>query len=135
MIKNEIKIMIVDDEVETTTGLKAYLRHDFEVITFNDVRDAKNYLENNTVQIIISDQKMPHYYGVAFLKECRTIAPNAIRILFSAHVGENNLVEAIEDGTIFRFIHKPISIDWGKFDSAIEDAVRIIKERMSSTNF
>lgn len=130
LIKNEIKILLVDDEIETTTGLKAYLRHDFEVITFNDVREAKSYLEKNTVHIIISDQKMPHYFGVAFLRECRTIAPDAIRILFSAYVSESNLVEAIEDGTIFRFIHKPISIDWGKFDGAIEDAVRIVKERI-----
>jgi len=127
MEQKEIKIMIVDDEVETTIGLKAYLRHDFEVVSFNDVREAKAYLETNTTNIIICDQRMPYKYGLEFLIECKTLAPDAMRILFSAHVAEAELTNAIEDGTIFKFIHKPISLDWGKFDGAIQNAINVIR--------
>ena len=133
-MEKKLKIVVVDDEIHNTNGIKAYLRHDFEIVPFNNVRLAISYLQSETADIIISDKRMPHRDGVEFFKDCKIIAPSAIRILISAYVGEPELFEALEDGTVFRFIHKPFSSEWASFDRAIQEALKLIKDRKGLSN-
>jgi len=124
MPTKKLRILLVDDEPQSNIGLTSYLRRDFEIVEFEDTTLALEFIKNETIDIIIADQKMPIYSGLDFLKKCMIINPNAIRIIITGHVNKEHFKQALEEGVIFRLLHKPISIEWDKFDRLIEDAVR-----------
>jgi response regulator RpfG family c-di-GMP phosphodiesterase len=65
-MKTTIKILILDDQLESAQSLQGILRREYEVIIFVDPYEALNYLKLEKVSLIISDQKMPKMSGVDF---------------------------------------------------------------------
>ena len=128
MPRKKLKILFVDDDPQSNNGLTSYLRRDFEIIEFDNPLEALEYIKSEPVDLIIADQKMPNLSGLDFLKNCMNIKPNAIRIIISGHLYKEQFKLALEDDTIFRLLHKQISIEWDKFDRMIEDAVRHYKQ-------
>jgi response regulator RpfG family c-di-GMP phosphodiesterase len=57
--------------------------------------------------VIISDQRMPEMLGLDFLVECRRLRPQSSRILITAVLSLDTIVDAINKGEILRFIAKP----------------------------
>jgi response regulator RpfG family c-di-GMP phosphodiesterase len=57
--------------------------------------------------VILSDQQMPALSGLEFLAQAKEIQPNATRILITAVLSLNTVIEAINRGEVYRFIVKP----------------------------
>ncbi len=123
-MKEKLTILLLDDEPNNVYSLKGYLRREFNVLSFTQVSDALENLELHDIHIIIADQKMPQMLGLDFLNICRTVKPNAFRILISAHVESDKVKKALHDNTIYFFAPKPI--DWLAFDTAIESILKLI---------
>jgi len=121
-MNSNLKILVVDDNHENAISLEAYFRRDYSVVKFSNVFEAIEYLKNNEVFVIISDQKMDDMLGVEFLNQCRDILPHATRILFSGHIRNDKFKESIDNGTIHYFFEKPSNAYWTDFDKAIENA-------------
>lgn len=100
-------LLFVDDEVRVVNLLRVIFREDYEVLTATSGDDALVLLKNHTVDVIISDQRMPGMVGVEFLKLSREISPNSIRILLTGYSDLAAIVGSINDGEVFRFINKP----------------------------
>ena len=64
------KILIVDDEAMVTKTLSMLLGLEgfSNVASFNSAKEALNYLEDNEVDLIISDYIMPQMNGIDFLE-------------------------------------------------------------------
>ncbi len=117
----KIKILYLDDEIDNLTGFKASFRLDYQVFTAVNVQGAIDYLtEHPDIRIIFCDQRMPGKTGVEFFEQIRGTFPAPIRILITAYVDIESVIEAINRGNIFRFIKKP----WDAADviSAIDEA-------------
>ncbi|MEW8382300.1 MAG: response regulator, partial [Candidatus Thiodiazotropha taylori] len=64
-------VLIVDDEVRSLETLERILEDEFDIQTAENVEQARAILQNQWVQIILCDQRMPDITGVEFLKQVR----------------------------------------------------------------
>jgi len=107
MEKEKIKVLYVDDEENNLQAFKASFRRDYEIFTANSPSEGRNVLENNDIEVIITDQRMPEMTGVEFLASIINDFPHPIRILLTGYTDMEALVEAINRGEIYRYINKP----------------------------
>ena len=64
-------------------------------------------LRNDSVALLLADQRMPHMDGVAFLQEGMQIFPDAKRALLTAYADTNAAISAINEANINYFFLKP----------------------------
>ncbi len=62
---------------------------------------------NDSVALLLADQRMPNLDGVGFLKEAMQIFPEAKRALLTAYADTNAAVSAINEANIHYFFTKP----------------------------
>ncbi|MCU7803852.1 MAG: sigma-54 dependent transcriptional regulator [Candidatus Thiodiazotropha sp. (ex Lucinoma borealis)] len=100
-------VLIVDDEVRGLETLQRILQDDFDVRIAENVKQATEILENEWVQIILCDQRMPDITGVEFLKQVRDQWPEVIRMIISGYTDSEDIISAVNDAGIYQFITKP----------------------------
>src|SRR5689334_8980602 len=102
------RILIIDDEEIVLVGLRETLRREgYEVATASDALSGLEALKGNRFAVIISDQQMPWMTGLEFLAQVKQVQPDASRILITAVLSLETVVDAINKGEIYRFIIKP----------------------------
>ena len=102
-----LKLLLLDDEEDIINALRRLLRNKYEIIPFNKGDEALAYLQENHVDIIMSDMRMPKMDGAEFLAHAREIIPNAIRLLLTGYSDMDSTVKAINDGGVYTYISKP----------------------------
>jgi signal transduction histidine kinase len=100
-------VLVVDDEGDVVKSVQDLLRLDFRVLGTTDAHDALRLMEENEVHIVMSDQRMPEMTGVEFLHRCRGEHPEAIRLLFTGYADIRAVIEAINQGNVYRYLTKP----------------------------
>jgi len=102
------RLLIVDDEQLVLTGLRETLtREGYHVTTAANPFLALEALKQQIFSVIISDNQMPGVSGLDFLAQAKEIQPNASRILITAVLSLDTVIDAINQGEIYRFIVKP----------------------------
>jgi serine/threonine-protein kinase len=74
---------------------------------------------------------MPGITGVELLRQARTLAPNAVRMLLTGYTDLAALVGSINQGEIFKFVMKPWDND--ELRKSIADAARLGIELAATT--
>ena len=100
-------LLIVDDEVDVLESLRHQFHRTYRVLTAGSGGRAISVLDTNEVQLILSDQRMPAMQGDAFLSQARRLQPDAIRMLFTGYADIQAVINAVNEGNIFRYILKP----------------------------
>ena len=117
------QVLCVDDEPMILRGLELHLRRKFDVVTAESGAGGLTALsERPDTAVILSDMRMPQMNGATFLREARSLAPEAVRMLLSGQSDLNSAIDAINEGRIFRFLLKPCPPD--ALIEAIDAAVR-----------
>jgi len=102
------KILIVDDEENILNSLKRLFRkEDFQILTAKSGDEGLIILDENEVDLIISDLKMPFMSGVEFLSKAKQKNPAALRIMLTGHADLKAVLDAIDKGEVYRFLLKP----------------------------
>jgi signal transduction histidine kinase len=104
-------LLVVDDEPDLVQSVKDLLRFDFRVLGATRASEGLKILERETVQVVMSDQRMPEMTGVEFLAALRDRQPDAVRLLFTAYSDLQAVTDAINQGNIYRYITKPFQAD------------------------
>jgi len=104
-------ILVVDDEPDMVQSVQDLLRLDYRVLGATRAQDALKILRENEVQIVMTDQRMPGMSGVEFLYHVRGEHPEAIRLLFTGYADINAVIDAINQGSVYRYITKPWNPD------------------------
>ena len=125
---NKISILYVDDEINNLISFKAAFRLKYNVLTAISAEEAVKILHNNTVNIIITDQRMPQMTGVEFLESILTEFPDPIRILLTGFADMNAVIDAINKGKIAHYLSKPWNV--AELEKAIENAYEVYKQKM-----
>ena len=125
MNENKYKVLLVDDEEDNLALLYRTLRNEFDIIKTTSPVDALEILKNESVDIIISDHKMPVMDGVEFLKKSHEFQPECVRLLVTAYSDSSILIDAINYAKIDRYVKKP----WEPLDllNTIRAAVEVFK--------
>lgn len=100
-------ILIVDDEVDVLESLRHLFHRSYRVLTASSGDQAVEILARNDVHLILSDQRMPGMSGDVFLSHARKTKPDAIRMLFTGYADIQAVINAVNEGHIFRYILKP----------------------------
>jgi signal transduction histidine kinase len=102
-------ILAVDDEPDVLDSLRHLFHRQYNVLIAGSAIEALEALGQapGAVHVILSDQRMPGMTGDEFLARARVIAPDAIRLLFTGYADIQGVMNAINNGGIFRYILKP----------------------------
>ena len=100
-------LLIVDDEKEILKALRRLFRKEYKVFIANSGQEALEILREHRIPVIISDQGMPGLTGAELLSRVESEFPDATRLLVTGYADINAVIQAINEGRIFRYIAKP----------------------------
>jgi len=102
------KVLCVDDEPSILEGLELSLARQFNVVVAVGGEAGIAALhEHRDLQVLICDMRMPGLSGIDVLKQACSLQPDATRILLTGYADMESAITAINQGHIFRFLHKP----------------------------
>ena len=120
-------VLFVDDEATILAALRRALRREgYTVLTAQSAAEGYALLARNAVQVIVSDQRMPDIDGTEFLGAVKTLYPQTVRMVLSAHSDIGAVTDSINKGAVFRFMLKPW--DDGVLKHEISEALRHWRE-------
>ncbi|MCO5251435.1 MAG: response regulator [Candidatus Kapabacteria bacterium] len=103
------KILMIDDDKDILASYQVNLRKDFIVRIASNANQAMEILkEEADIGVIVTDYKMPDVNGINLLKMIRQIYPDPIRIMITGFADMQIAVNAVNEGSIFRFLTKPM---------------------------
>lgn len=106
--KGPITLLFVDDETNILSSLKRLFRpHGYHIVTATGARDGLDILQNQKVDLIISDMRMPEIDGATFLSQVAERWPDIVRILLTGYSDITSTISAINEGRIYKYISKP----------------------------
>jgi len=112
------QILVVDDEANMRRVLEIMLQKmGYDVLVAADGVEALERYEANTVDLVITDMRMPRMDGISLLGALRTAGAQVPVIVVTAHGTIESAVEAMKQGAC-DYILRPFDID------VIELAVR-----------
>lgn len=101
-------LLIIDDERMIISSLRRLFRRtNMKVLTTTDPYEAMDIMAQYKVGVILSDQRMPEMLGTELLNKIKKIHPDTIRIMLSGYTDVETLSKAVNEGAIYKFIHKP----------------------------
>jgi len=115
-------ILFVDDDQDLLEFLQEVSRPwRYQVYTASSGKKALELVQAHAIQVAIVDQRMPEMMGIELLNQLREQAPEIIRIMMTGYTDLQSAIDAINQGSVFRFLRKPFEID--VLHDAIEDAM------------
>jgi DNA-binding NtrC family response regulator len=106
-----VRVLLVDDEVELLSSLNPVLtRRGMDVSTASNGEEAIHFLENQIVDVVVLDIKMPGMDGIQTLRRIKADSPDVEVVLLTGHPDLNNAFEGMKLGA-FDYIIKPPAIN------------------------
>lgn len=129
-----INVLYIDDEPHNLTSFRASFRRDFNVFTAESAAEGRKILEENDINIILSDQRMPKQTGIEFFESILEEFPDPIRILLTGFTDVNAVIDAINRGQVYKYLTKPWNYnDVKNFIEKAYEVFSLRKENMELT--
>src|SRR5690606_27177647 len=101
-------LLVVDDEPAVLAMISLALEGEsYRVLVARSAREALELLASNEVQVIMTDDCMPEMSGTKLLARVKVLYPEMVRIVLSGQAQVGSMVEAINQGAVFKFFTKP----------------------------
>jgi len=116
-------LLFIDDEERVVNALRMLFKDNYRVVTATSGEQALGMVRRERFHVVVSDQRMPGMLGVDLLREIKALAPNTVRMLLTGYSDLAAIVGSVNDGEVYRFIHKP----WNQDDlmATVGEAVTI----------
>jgi CheY-like chemotaxis protein len=101
-------VLVVDDEPSVLKSIRRQLIGEpYEVLLAESGESALEILRARCISLIVTDMRMPGMDGVTFLREVAGICPHSVRMVLSGYAEVSSILEAINEGHVWRYITKP----------------------------
>lgn len=151
-------LLSVDDDSDVLRAIERDLRShygaEYRVIGSDSPERALDLLKqlkvrNDSVALMLADQRMPHMNGVEFLQHGTQIFPNAKRALLTAYADTSAAISAINEANINYFFMKPwdppqdhlypqlddLLDDWRASYRPVFEGIRVLGTRWSPRSY
>jgi len=109
--KNEIRILVVDDDKELADTVEEFLlKMGYSVTAAYGGREALIRFREGDFRLVITDLKMPEIDGLELLKKVRMVDDKVVVIVVTGYGSIESAVNAIKDGA-YDYIQKPFRMD------------------------
>ena len=116
------QILVVDDEPNLRRVLGAQLSRDgYEVHAVADGKAALRILQEQYIDVVITDLRMPELDGLELMRRALALEPELPVVIITAHGTVDNAVEALKSGA-FDYITKPF--DQNEVRNVVRKALR-----------
>ncbi|MDD5597878.1 MAG: sigma-54 dependent transcriptional regulator [Victivallaceae bacterium] len=127
MTKN-INILVVDDSAETREVIKRnLLGAGYQVMTAANVAEAIGILEQNAIELVITDFKMPSANGLELVRYVREKLKHTIVMMITGYASVQGAVDAVKGGAE-EYLAKPFT------ESELLDAVKRSLSKLEKNN-
>jgi DNA-binding NtrC family response regulator len=104
-------VLFVDDDKNMLRSIeRALISEPYTCLFADNAEEALDMLELNEVHVVVSDLHMPDMSGLALLNVVKINHPSIIRLIFSGDICSDNVLEAVNQGQVFRYIPKPCNL-------------------------
>lgn len=100
-------ILYVDDERPNRIVFEQSLKHRFAIKCVGSGEEALEVLQNETIAVIVSDQRMAKMTGNELLEIVREKYPTIVRVVITAYDDIDPIMRAVNDGLVARYLVKP----------------------------
>lgn len=100
-------VLVIDDEPDVVKSVQNLLRLECRVLGATGAADGLGVLQREPVDVVITDQRMPGMSGIELLHRIRGEYPDTIRIILTAYADIRTILDAINEGNVFRYLVKP----------------------------
>jgi two-component system, NtrC family, response regulator HydG len=122
-------ILVVDDSAETLEVLQRSIQlMGFEVFSCESVEEAKKILDDNHIDLVITDYHMPFVGGLDLIRHVRGNYRNAEVIMITGYASVEGAVEAIKAGAE-EYLAKPFTDE--ELEQAIENSIEKLNSRIA----
>ena len=127
MAKRSEQILVVDDAPETLEVLRRNLAsRGYQVYTAPSVDDALSVLDTETIDLVITDYKMPRVSGLDLVRHIRENLRDIEVMMITGYASINGAVEAVKYGAE-DYLAKPFTDE--ELFTAVEDALNKLRSR------
>jgi CheY-like chemotaxis protein len=117
-----LRVLVVDDEVDTARAITRVLKKDYEVETAASGEEGVTKLDSFRPDIVISDLQMPGLGGEQLLEEAHRLFPDSIRLVLTGRQSEGSYLPF--DPSVSAYLAKP----WSN-DELLSTLVQLLDER------
>lgn len=129
------RVLYLDDDESNLVTFRANFRNEFEVFTSSHPVEAYNMINDQGIEIVITDHNMPSMSGVEFLESISQDYPNVQRILLTGFTELVPVMEAVNKGRVFRILTKPFNMkEISKMVREAWEQCRIVLEKEKTIN-
>ncbi|MBU1341060.1 MAG: response regulator [Proteobacteria bacterium] len=129
------RVLVVDDDEQIGKTIGRILQtQNIESVFADSGESGLVKIEKTTppFSIIISDQRMTGMTGIQFLEQAKKLTPDSIRFLLTGYLEMETLINAVNKGSIQRYIAKP----WEHDDvvTAIRSGILLYEKILENEN-
>lgn len=118
------KILVVDDEPSVTDSLEIILGAEgFEVLSAGSFTESTNLLQQNNVDLVITDLRLADASGIDLIKHVKKNCPEIECILMTAYGSLDVTIEAIKAGAYY-YLDKPYTRE--RLLALVERALQLV---------
>lgn len=104
----ERTLLLIDDEPQVVEMMKLMLSGEgYNILTADNAETGFELLATNRVGVVVADLCMPEISGSDMLSRVKKLYPDIVRIMLSSRADLTSLTDAINRGSILKFIIKP----------------------------
>jgi len=107
----DFRVLLVDDEIDfLETLVKRLKKRKLDVLAASSGREALKILNEEPVDVVVLDVRMPDMNGIETLKGIKKISPSVEVIMLTGHASLEVAIQGMELGA-FDYLMKPMDID------------------------
>ncbi len=126
------KVLFVDDDLNILATFARTFGLKYDVSTAMDGNEGlETFDDKGPFSVVVSDLKMPGMNGIDFLSRIREVQPDTVRIMLTGFAELETAIEAVNQGSVFRFLTKPCQMDvlGQAVDAALEQHRLVMAEK------